>query len=167
LSDLTVEGLATVSGDFRVKGNGLFEGILSIIDTLTTKNIIVTQLSNFLGNVFFKGNVQFMGHATFNADTAGIALVKQGTNSIDVKFVKAYDYVPIVTTTISLDAENSSSSAEQAIISADYRPAVTNRSVIGFTIIMNKSADQDIPVAWHAILVPVTSTPAASASASQ
>src|SRR5260221_4403226 len=78
IDSLAVTGLATVSADLRVQGNGFVEGILSVIDTIMTKNLIVNSISDFFGNVVFHSERPFQGRQTFNSNTAGFALIKQG-----------------------------------------------------------------------------------------
>ena len=156
---------ASVSGDLRVKGNGLIEGILHVVDTLFTNNIIVNGVSDFFGNVIFHSGVTFQQTPTFNSDTAGIAVVKKGTDHVDVTFSKDYDQTPVVNasiTEVSLtptpsetpeSLQERQSEFEKTLLADNIRFVVTNRTVHGFTILLDKPADEDVAFSWLALSV--------------
>lgn len=161
LQSLSVDGLATVSADLRVEGNGLIEGIMHIADTLTTNNFIVNGLSDFFGSVMFHNNVTFANTPVFSPDTAGNVVIKKGTNSINITFTKDYPTNPIVNATISIIQNTSTTdqnALEQTIFSQGYQYIVTNISTKGFTILLNKNATDDIPFSWTALTVGDSST---------
>lgn len=153
LPTLSVDGLATISADLRVKGNSLIEGILSVVDTIKANNFIATGISDFFGNVIFHNNVTFTGHTTFTSDTAGIASIKQGNNAVSVTFTNGYSQIPVVnaTLTASASATISPTDAGQALLQQGYSYVITDRTTKGFTILLNKSALQDITFSWIAI----------------
>jgi len=156
LSSLKVDGLATVSGNLRVKGDSLIEGILNVVDTITTQNVILTNIANFLGDTVFKGNVSFFGHPTFNKDTGGTVVIKTGSNSVEVKFDSEYEIVPIVNATLTVDQNSPSGTigdVEQRLLRSGYSFAVSRRTTKGFTIVLNKQAEEDITLSWVAIAV--------------
>lgn len=150
MNSLDVLGMATVSADIRVKGNGLVEGILSVIDTVMTKNLIVSSVSDFFGNVIFHTDVNFQGRPTFNSDSGGFAVIKQGAQSVDVKFDKEYGTTPVVTANITLSTNNDAT--ESAILATTYY-AIVNRTTKGFTIKLNAPAIEDIPFSWSAVSI--------------
>jgi len=94
LNSLGVTGVATFSGDLRVKGSGLIEGMLNVVDSFTANDIVINGLATFFDNVVFKKDVTFEGRPTFNNDTAGFAVIKKGDTKVDITFVKAYDSTP-------------------------------------------------------------------------
>jgi hypothetical protein len=143
-------GLATVSGNLRVKNNGLFEGMLSVIDTLSANNLIVNGISDFFNNVIFHGDVHFTKHPTFSTDTAGTVVVPQGQDHISVAFSHAYDNTPVITANI-INYNNNLTS--QAILTAGYGYIITNASPSGFTIQLSKTAQQSISFTWISVAV--------------
>ena len=157
LSSLNVEGLATVSGNFRVKGDSLIEGILNVVDTITTQNVIVTNIANFFGDVVFKGNVSFFDHPTFNKDTAGIAVIKKGKDTVEVKFDSEYENTPIVNATLTADqtdlSQGTIEDVEQRLFDSGYSFVVSRRTKKGFTIVLNNKATEDVTFSWVAIAV--------------
>ncbi len=146
LTSLNVDGLATVSGNLRVKGNGLFEGVLTVLDTLTAHNIIVTGVSDFFDNVIFHKNVTVNGKVQVGQDTAGTAVVIKGKSNVKVEFSSAYDTVPVVTASLN-DTDNNAN----AVLSAGYSYVITQRTENGFTIQLNKPAEDDVTFGWTAL----------------
>lgn len=175
---LSVDGLsvesATVSGNLRVRGNGIVEGILNVIDTLTASDLIVTGVSHFLGEVVFRDAVSFEKAPTFSGDTAGYLSVSKGTKSIQVTFENEYTDTPVITA--SLVSSLLSDEDYDRLLKADYcnkdtskeicqekidleliknKPEfiVTNRSTKGFTILLMKEAEIDYSISWTALAV--------------
>ncbi len=160
LAGLNVEGIATISADLRVKGSGLVEGIFSIVDTLVTNNLIANGVSNFFADVIFKGNVLFESVPTFNNDTGGFAVVKKDSDRVEVVFDKEYEKAPVVSTNIAFeqkknddDSLKDSKELEQTVFEKNYSFVVVNKSVKGFTIVLNKRAEDDIEFSWIALAV--------------
>ncbi|MDE2588732.1 MAG: hypothetical protein KGL95_03605, partial [Patescibacteria group bacterium] len=142
----------------RVKGNGLFEGVLSVIDTLRTSNLIVGSIADFFDNVVFHKDVTFTGRPTFNSDTAGFAVIHTGATQVDVSYTNTYDTMPVVTATmLTTDGATQSATAQnalqQTILSQGYTYVVTNQTTSGFSIILNKPATTDVSFSWTAISV--------------
>jgi hypothetical protein len=154
---------ATVSGDLRVQGNGLVEGILHVADTLFANNVIVNGISDFFGNTVFHNNVTFEKTPTFNSDTAGIAVIKKGYDHVDVNFSKPYDQTPIINASITLnpitptpgetDAQKQQREIvmESAVLGDSIHYIITKRTVNGFTIQLDKAVGEDVRFSWLAI----------------
>jgi hypothetical protein len=170
LSSLNVDGLATISGNLRVKGNGLIEGILNVVDTITSQNIIVSGLANFFGDAVFKGNVSFENSPTFGSDTAGHVVIKKGDDLAEIKFGQEYQFMPVLTVSIVIDkgADDVMQKAlEQAVLNGDFTYVITKRTTKGFVIKLNKPAPADIAFSWIALQVKgvsPTPTPVISSS---
>ncbi len=148
LASLDVEGVATISGDVKARGNVLVEGALSVIDSFRATDVLVTGISNFLGEVIFKDKVRFDQQVKFSKDAAGTVTVKQGQTKVKVTFENAYEDVPV----INANLEASGTDAQkQALLGQEYSFAITDRSVNGFTIILNKAALTDIKMSWVSI----------------
>lgn len=160
LSGLSVEGIATISADLRVKGSGLVEGIFSIVDTLVTNNLIANGVSNFFADAIFKGNVIFEQRPTFNNDTGGFAVVKKDANRVEVVFDKEYEKAPVVSVSIAFDQKKNddgsvkdSKELEQKVFEKDYLFVIVNKSTKGFTIVLNKKAEEDIEFSWISLAI--------------
>lgn len=155
-ADLTVDGLATVSGNLRVKGTGLFEGLLTVLDTLTTHNFIVTGVSDFFSTVIFHSNLTVSGKIQVGKDTAGVAIIPKGQSSVHIEFGASYGNTPIVTASLVVDEQKNSDGSVaqdvgQSVLSANYSYIVTQRSIHGFTILLNKPAADDLKFSWVAL----------------
>ena len=160
LNSLNVDGLATISANLRVKGNGLIEGVFNVIDTITTRSIIISDIAQFLGDTIFKGNVNFFGRPTFNNDTAGFAVIKKGADRVEVTFDKEYENIPIVNASLTFDQTKLKDGSiedpkilEKKIFDSGYSYIVSNRTPKGFTITLNKQTLDDVTFSWIAIAV--------------
>ena len=172
-----IEGLdvtknATISGSLNVGGGTLIEGILNVIDSITTNNIVVTGWADFFHKVIFRDDVTFFGRPTFNKDTAGNVTIPKGQRSVEVIFTQDYHTMPVVVISVSLEelkTEAAQKKMEQYLATHDITGAVVKRSLKGFTILLNKPQTEDITFSWVAVAVadvsPVTVAPTASPSA--
>jgi hypothetical protein len=158
--NLAVDGLATISGDLRVKGSSLIEGILNVIDTLTANNLIVGKWADFIGSVVFRGEINFIGRPTFNKDTAGFALIKKDYDNVSINFEKEYVQIPNINISINLEKFGETTEQkdlqiklEQDILIGDIRYIVTKSTTKGFEIKLNKNAPVDLKFSWMAIAV--------------
>jgi hypothetical protein len=156
LSSLNVNGLATVSADLNVQGTGFFQGALNVLNDLTTKNLLVSQFAYFIQDVVFKGNVRFDSTPTFNSDTAGFAVIKQGLDTVQVNFNQEYVNTPVVTASIALGKTGDSVSQktlEDQILNGNLSYVITQRDTKGFVIKLNKPAPEDINFSWVSLSV--------------
>lgn len=151
LDSLSISGLATVSADFRVKGNSLVEGVLTVIDTLLAKNILVNGTADFFGPTIFHTDVTFQKIPQFSPDTAGLAIVKKGSDHIDIHFTTAYVGSPIVNA--SMLSVSPSNDLQSTIFSKGYSYIITNVTSNGFTIVVNKPVSDDTTFSWTALMV--------------
>jgi hypothetical protein len=178
LDSLNVGGLATISGDLNVSGNSFIQGALNVLSNITTNNLLVSDFAYFINDVVFKGNVRFNGTPTFNNDTAGFAVIKQGSDNVTINFNQEYVNTPVVTASIALDKVGDSVSQKQledAILNGNISYVITQRTTKGFIIRLNKPATEDMTFSWVALSVQdaktsgldlnVTSVPAATQSA--
>jgi len=156
LTSLNVDGLATISADLNVGGNGLIQGALNVLNNLTTQNLLVSQFAYFIQDVVFKGNVRFDSTPTFNNDTAGFAVIQQGLDSVQVNFNQEYVNTPVVTASIAMDKTGDSATQqtlEDTILNNNISYVVTQRTTTGFVIKLNKPAPEDISFSWVALSV--------------
>jgi len=128
----------------------LLEGFLNVVDILTAHNIIVTGTADFLGNIIFHNDIILQGRPTFNSDTAGFALIKKGSQNVNIIFDKEYSSIPVVTASISLSTGNNAT--ESAVLS-NTSYVIINRNTKGFTIKLNNPAQEDTEFSWTALSV--------------
>jgi hypothetical protein len=151
LTSVTTQNLRA-TGDSAFEGKSQFAG-LSFFSNTTT----------FDGGVVFGAPVEFSIPPLFNKDTAGFAIIKQGSRKVDVVFEKPYVAQPVTSASISLEdiivpATEVSPEAIQALSDADAQAfldqgityIITNKTARGFTIRINKDAPQDIRFSWTA-----------------
>ncbi len=156
LINLSVDGLATISADLNVGGNGFIQGALNVLNDLTTKNLLVSQFAYFIQDVVFKGNVRFNATPTFNNDTAGFAVIQQGLDTVQVNFSQEYVNTPVVTASITLNKTGDSVSQktlEDQILNGNISYVITQRTTKGFVVRLNKPAAEDINFSWVALSV--------------
>lgn len=162
--NLFVSKQATIEGDIAVHGSGIIEGVLNVIKSITTNNLIVGGWADFLSTVFFRGDTIFIGRPTFNKDTAGIAVVKKDSDQIDIVFEKEYAQSPVISATVTQSADGGP--VESEILQGTIRYLVVKKSTKGFTIKINKNAPDDISFSWIALaasdIQPQISTPSST-----
>lgn len=163
-TDSSIAGKSTLDS-LRVTGSALIEGMLHVVDFMTVRNLIVDQLATFLGNVVFSGEVFFEESPTFNNDTAGIAVIKKGSKSIEVLFEKEYESAPMINANLTLDEVSPMPSEElenltkrqealeARLFKANVRYVITKRSNKGFVILLDKKAEEDVAFSWIAVRV--------------
>ncbi len=123
---------------------------------------------NFLNNVTFEKGVEFKAPPTFNRDTAGFAVIKKGSQKVDIVFENPYIAQPIVTASISFEDniieptdENPIEQIDELLseedisnfFDEDIKYLVTNKTKNGFSIRINKVSDKDIKFSWVALAV--------------
>ncbi len=84
----------------------------------------------------------------FAKDAAGSILVKKGKNKVTVEFDEKYVNKPIINVT--LIAEGLVTENEE-LAKSGYSAIVSGVTTEGFTIILNKVAQEDIKFNWSAI----------------
>jgi hypothetical protein len=104
----------------------------------------------------FDEGLEISGVPTFDKDTAGYAIIKKGNQSVAIEFETEYNSPPIITATLSLQQYKNvevRAAAEDLLLISDVKYIVTNVSKKGFEIMMDRVADSDIPLSWHALSV--------------
>jgi hypothetical protein len=115
----------------------------SLFDTLASSlKSFVNNLVEFFGNVIFHGNVQFVGTPTFNQDTAGFTVIKNGNKEVEIKFEQAYANTPVITATM-VDSIQTNAPGYY----------VTGITKTGFRIVLDQAATADQRFSWIAIAV--------------
>jgi hypothetical protein len=112
--------------------------------------------AKFIKNVVFNSQVEFTIPPVFNKDTAGFAIIKQGSKKVEITFENPYIAQPVVSANISLeDNRESSMTDEEAnqFFNENIQTLITNKTQNGFTIRINKNATRDIRFSWIALAV--------------
>jgi hypothetical protein len=144
IGKLTVDGGLIIGGPAEFKADTLFE-----------------KLVTFVSNVIFKGDVSFEGRPTFNKDTAGFALIKEGGKQVRVSFEKEYSETPVVTANSIWDIseEDLSVLTQKEIYLLQKQDFVIAAATSkGFTILLEEPAIVDLKFSWTAIAVKDPST---------
>ena len=140
-----VKNLSDKSSGLTVGGPAEFQG-----------PAIFKAMAQFIDKVIFRNNVEFAGQVTFNQDTAGYAIIKEGNDNVIVNFAQEYTNVPVVNASISLQQIEDSKirkASEDLLLLSDVRFIITNVTTKGFEIKIPEKTILDIPFSWTAISV--------------
>jgi hypothetical protein len=148
MEGLTLTGNATVGGKLHIAGSGLIEGVLNVIDTVTSSNVIVSNWFTAMGKAIFHDNVLFMGRPTFNKDTGGFITIHKGENHGEVVFADEYDRLPVVNVSMISDKDDLQNAFENTT-----RYIIGKRTQKGFLIQLEKPATEDITFSWTALSI--------------
>lgn len=133
------------------------KGGLTIAKETTFKETTVFEkLTTFVGNVLFRGQVSFEKAPIFNKDTAGYAIVKEGSDNVVINFSKEYENPPVVNASLSLQQikdDEFRRAAEELLLVTNTNFIITNVTSKGFEIKISQKAVSDIPFSWQAIAV--------------
>ncbi len=120
LASATVSGGLSVGGDISVAGLSSFQ-----------------KLATFLGKTIFRQDVQFDGHITVAADSAGYAVLHKTESKVHVTFKASYDSPPIVSATAN-DGQF-------------IQTVISNVTAQGFDISVAAPLVQDLKMSWTAV----------------
>ncbi|MEO5928184.1 MAG: hypothetical protein ABIO72_05675 [Patescibacteria group bacterium] len=130
--------------------------------TILNGGLQVDTISSISDQLTILSDTFFIGRPYFNVDTAGFAKVQANHRSVDIVFEKEYLAQPIANATISLDEESSEATQdptyiqgqrEEELFQENLTFVITNKSTKGFTILLNKRAEQDVVFSWNAFAV--------------
>ncbi|KND49105.1 MAG: hypothetical protein AB200_01585, partial [Parcubacteria bacterium C7867-005] len=158
-SDLsTSTATSTVAVSFDNTGNAFLSGILRTLGGLVIEGhavfsggLVVDSIGSEDININIIGDTTFFGRPYFTKDTAGSAVVRAGSRSVDIVFEKEYIETPIVSATIALENSSSTNTVEEMVFEKDIRFIVTRKGVHGFTILLNKPISEDVSFSWIAL----------------
>ena len=142
LSD-QVAGVSTSSAQ-TTEDEGPVQMSILVIITNAIKDIY-KNTAEFFGKVIFRGDVNFAGTPTFNSDTVGRALIKQGADEVSIEFKKEYASQPVVNVNANLVGEIKPNEVPQF--------AVYDVTTKGFKIKLNGEAGSDLSFSWIALAV--------------
>ena len=144
--------LAASANKSEVFVDRLSAGLEIITPQIYAKGLSIDRVDAMDTAISLMSDAIFFGRPYFNSDTGGFAVVSTGAKSVDVVFEKQYIDRPVVNATIVFDADSPEGSADSAFLN-DVKYAVTNSTVDGFTISLNRSAPADIQFNWMAIAI--------------
>jgi hypothetical protein len=130
LKNLEVKGGLIVTGTVNFKGDATFNGF-----------------ATFVKKSIFKDQVEFEKTPLFSANTGGEALIKKGSDHVDIIFDSEYETIPQINITL-LATDTDSLKIDEKIWEAKY--AAINKSAKGFTIKLNKVSEMDLAFSWIA-----------------
>jgi hypothetical protein len=139
--DLIVDAALNVKGDVTIEGNLIVKGKATFED-----ETLFNKVSTFVSNVIFRGKVSFEDTVAFNKDTAGIAIIEQNSDHVNIVFDKEYEQPPLITATMVHEGEATAS----AILKSFY---ITEKTTKGFTIKLDLATLDDTSFNWVAIAV--------------
>lgn len=135
-------------------------GALAINSAATfPKGLRVDSISSINGLIVFRDDVEFIGRPYFTTDTAGFAEIKEGDRKVVIRFDREYLQQPIVSANIAMDGADDEEMAElqdemaELLFEENLQYLVVNKSIHGFTIVMNKPAPRDLRFSWTAFAV--------------
>ncbi len=138
------------AGKFELLDNPIVKNIASSSSQINSidvesilervKNILLRSPLEFFGRIFFASRV------TFNADTAGSAVIPSWGNSVRIQFAEPYDKAPVVTLSLVIPE-----SSQSAFLSDGVKAAVSDVTPAGFTILLDTPAPRDLMFNWIAI----------------
>ncbi len=134
-----------------------------IADALTINSINAVDKS-----IMFMDDTSFIGRPYFSSDTAGFAVIKTGDRKVTVEFDDEYLSQPIVNASVSMEQDDTINKAPDIDLSVlkdaeeqaaqDYLDSgvsfvIVHKNTKGFTIMLSRSASQDIKFSWIALAV--------------
>ncbi len=159
-SSLVAIETPTFTDNLRIKGNALIEGVVNVVDSIITNNIIVNGLATFFGDVIFKSNATFEGPVTFSSDMGGSVVIEKEKDKAEIKFNKEFEELPLLNASVSFEEQKDeegnvipSDELQKDYFKEKYEYIIVNKSKKGFDIVLNKKALTDLTFTWTAIRV--------------
>lgn len=151
------------SPDTSAINNGSFVNLVALAQIESQGGLVVAKDAQFNGKTIFallaqfNGDAEFNGQVTFNNDHGGIAVVHKGDKKVSVKFSKAYPQVPVVVANWYFsdkpDGSDSAEAQHQRLSDSGYTFFISNITINGFDVVLNKSASEDWTLNWLATSV--------------
>jgi hypothetical protein len=150
---------------FSVSGLSEFEGAVTVRGTFTAlQGVFVDSIGSSSNLLTLLSDTVFIGRPYFNADTGGFAVVKKGSTEVSIFFDHEYLSDPVVNATVSFEGVGDdettpedesllSDTREASYFAGDYRYIVIGKDTKGFTIRLNKPAEEDIRFSWNSLAI--------------
>jgi hypothetical protein len=143
---LNNQGSASSSAPSEIFTDRLAAGLEIISPRIIAQGLIVDTIGALDAAVTFENSVIFFGRPYFNSDTAGLALIRRGEQTVDVIFEKEYLVPPVVNVT-----PESETADVGALENLSY--AVARKTSKGFSIQLSRPALEDVTFNWIALAV--------------
>jgi hypothetical protein len=159
LESLFVNGQATISSRLHVAGSTLIEGVLNVIDTITSPNVLISKWLTVLGKAVFHDSVQFLSRPTFNKDMGGFAVIQKGTDRVEITFDKEYEFTPVVSASIRTEDPSPTATKEEQeeslknYFARNYRFVIRQTTTKRFFIVLDKPAEDDVVFSWVSLAI--------------
>lgn len=134
----------------------LKSGSEKLMVDISNFNLTVENLSSRISNL--ENMIQNQAESeldlppVFNNDTAGFAIIKKGSDRVEVSFSNEYIATPIVNVSITFDEDLDDDKVNE-FFNQNIQFIVTKKSQTGFVIRINKQAETDINFSWLALAV--------------
>ncbi len=151
LTDRVVAGLEMITP--RLVASVINTKTLNVSEGATINGLVVFGGTPELpGKVTFDSQVEFNLPPIFNKDTAGFAVVKEGDKSVRVEFEEPYMVTPVVTASMTFEVtDNIDEVTAEDLFNQNISSLVVQKDETGFTILLNKTAPQNIRFSWIAL----------------
>ncbi|MCR4274984.1 MAG: LamG domain-containing protein [Candidatus Campbellbacteria bacterium] len=153
---------ARIGGDIELDSEIFTDRLVAAFEIYTphviTEGLTVDTVSALNDQVLFESDVIFFGTPYFTTDTAGFAIIQEGDSEVYIPFEREYLEKPVVNASMSTSdgisaGDGASAAVIQAFFGNDVRFLIDTASTTGFTIILNKPAEEDIMFNWIALAV--------------
>jgi hypothetical protein len=170
-TDAIAFSIATSSDDsiaisFDQHGNAFFAGKI-VADSVETGGLSVSGAATFAGGLSIgtagatttmlaiMSDAMFIGRPYFTSDTGGTAVIKKGSQLVEITFDRDYLEAPIITSSLAYIGSATSSDDDLAknVFDNNIQFLITKKNVHGFTIRINKKAPADIAFSWIALAI--------------
>ena len=143
--------------DSEIFTDRLNAGIELFSPRIVANGLRVETIDALAEQIRINPDILFFGRPYFTSDTAGFALIKKGDSEVTISFDREYLEKPIVNASLSssdgVEATAQSAAAIQVLLGNDIRFLIGNASPTGFTIYLNKPAEEDFSFNWIALAV--------------
>lgn len=156
-ADTSPTPMPTITPDlFQTAGKEL--DVMTLSQLLMSDALVVNGSAEFNGKTIFNGSTEFTKAPVFNQDTAGSAVVKEGSREVTVTFAEEYASVPLINADLTFDevrlpdgTVEDPTAREERILTSGYNYLVSRRTTKGFTIVLNKLAQEQLTFSWMAV----------------
>jgi len=102
------------------------------------------------------GAIKFASHVTFGKDSGGVATIPTNSTKIDIFFNSPYQEAPVITASPLWDTDTATlelikQQGSYVLPQQDY--IITNSSINGFTIELDRPAVTDLKFSWRAVAI--------------
>ena len=112
------------------------------------QKVVFRGVAEFFEKVIFYARVTFKQSPTFSKDTAGIAIIPEFSDRVEVKFAEEYEQAPVVTISLLVDDSEGAEFMYEGL-----QAGVSEATTEGFKIVLNQYAASELKFSWMALAV--------------